>query len=122
MKKRKPLARIPTNDQERSHSNIFFNGTTFAALKLRGLLVDPNATQEERSELILSLLKQRDKNGLWTWNTQSNVQVLQTLLVLASTRNPQEKSTCEVTIDGKKQTITVDKTTPGRIEQPLTTT
>ncbi len=122
MKKRKPLARIPTNDQERSHSNIFFNGTTFAALKLRGLLVDPNATQEERSELILSLLKQRDKNGLWTWNTQSNVQVLQTLLVLASTRNPQEKSTCEVTIDGKKQTIIVDKTTPWHIEQPLTTT
>lgn len=121
-KKRKPLARIPTNDQERHHSNIFFNGTTFAALKLRWLLADSQATQEERSELILSLLKQRDKNGLWTWNTQSNVQVLQTLLVLASTRNPQEKSTCEVTIDGKKQTIIVDKTTPWHIEQPLITT
>lgn len=60
IKKRKQYAVIPTN-QERDASQIFFNDISAAALKLHALLNDTTATQEERSVLLLSLLKQRTK-------------------------------------------------------------
>lgn len=65
MKKRKPLAHIPTNTDTRTPTSVFWNFTTATALKLRALIADPAATQQERSELLLSLLKQRNKDGLW---------------------------------------------------------
>ena len=61
IKKRKPYAKIPTNEENRDYTSPFFNETTMTAIKLRALLADTQATQEERSELILSLLKQRNK-------------------------------------------------------------
>ena len=60
MTKWKQYAVIPTN-QERDASQIFFNTISATAMKLHALLQDTAATQEERSTLLLSLLKQRTK-------------------------------------------------------------
>lgn len=61
IKTRRLVASIPTND-DRSDTSVFLNQTTATAMKLRALIDDPQATQQERSDLLLSLLKQREKN------------------------------------------------------------
>lgn len=105
--KRRLVANIPTNTDERSDTSVFLNTTTATALKLRALVDDPQATQQERSDLLLSLLKQREKSGLWGWSTQSNVQVLLTLSKLAEFRTPKKLIACTIQVDGKDYPVSV---------------
>jgi hypothetical protein len=61
MTKRRSLAHLPTNQDQWTEKSVYFNPTTAAAMKLRALIDDPQATQQERSDLLLSLMKQRNK-------------------------------------------------------------
>jgi hypothetical protein len=103
----RPVANIPTNEQQRMDTQIFWNPVTATAMKLGALIDDPEATQQERSELLLSLLRQRDQQGLRGYSTQNNLQVLLTLGKLATFRQPKASVTCELVVDGTSYDLVV---------------
>gem|GEM_PF-4094775 len=104
---RRRVAKIPTNDEQWSDTTIFFNPISATAMKLRALIDDPEATQQERSDLLLSLLKQREKSGLRGRSTQANVQVVQTLSKLTEFRKPKKTIACTIATDGKTYDVIV---------------
>lgn len=101
------VAKIPTNGDAWNQYSVFLNPISATAMKLRALVDDPLATQQERSDLLLSLIKQREKSGLRGYSTQANVQVLLTLKKLATFRIPKSTIACTVTVDGKQYTLAV---------------
>ena len=107
IKTRRLVAKIPTNTDERTDTNIFWNPVSATAMKLRALIDDPEATQQERSDLLLSLLKQREESGLRGRSTQSNVQVLLTLSKLAEFRIPKKVIACTIQVDGKEYPVSI---------------
>lgn len=107
MKTRKPLAHIPTNSDEWTATSVFWNTATATAMKLRAYIADPTTTQIERSELLLSLLKQRDTQWLWWRSTQTNLQVMLTLSELATFWQPKKEITCSVQVNDEKKTLKV---------------
>jgi len=107
IKTRRLVAKIPTNTDEWTDTSIFWNPISATAMKLRALIDDPEATQQERSDLLLSLLKQREKSGLRGRSTQSNVQVLLTLSKLVEFWIPKKVVACTIDVDGKTYPVSV---------------
>lgn len=109
MKKRKPVANVPTNQENWSDTSIFLNQVTAEAMKLQALLDDGSATQQERLDLLQSLLRRRETNGLWWRSTQSNLQVLLAISKMAELRNPKDTIQCTVNVNGQQQKLVVKK-------------
>lgn len=106
IEKWRPLAMIPTNDDQWRPESIFLNQTTAYALKLQALIQDTHASQVMLSELLSWLLSLRMKDGL-RWSTQQNVQAALALSSLIDKRPYKENITCDIQSDGSKLQTTL---------------
>lgn len=106
MQNRKKYATVPTNE-DRTATSLFINQTTALLLKTDALLKDPHSTQTERMEWLQNMIKLRNKQGNRT-TSNANAQAMITLSHLNQSNRPtKDRISCEVTVAGKKDNITV---------------